>query len=423
MIRNRELLALQVFNALRFGTAILISIVFAKVATAGEINLYESLLLLGTTFTFFYASAINHTLVPAARSAEKADRKAYYSSAFLLLQVGSILSFLALLAYARIYSGGTESELVPVYALFMLFNVPALLAENILLIENRHQQLVWYGIISFSLQFAVLCGPLLYGMFEVGLTLLVLVGFLKLLYTWYLMQIHGGFALNKVITGKLFRLSRPVMGSLFVSNGYIYLSAFLVKFRSTEELFNLFRYGAREFPLFMILANSFSTVQSGYLAAHIHKRDEALRIVRSSVLRLLHQLFPIAIILALSSAWLFRFAFNPDLAPAYTIFNILLLLLLSRVLFPQSILLALGRTRSMFHASIVEFGIGLILSYWWLDVYGIEGVAWAMVIAHLADKLVLIYAAKKQGILPVQYIPVLAYLIYAMGLLAAVLLA
>lgn len=423
MIRNRELLALQIFNALRFGTAILLSVVFAKVADPNEINVYESLLLVGTTFTFFYASAVNHTLIPSARSAPLSERNNLYRAALCLLVIGAIGSFVALLVYGRIVSEGLEASLLLFYALYILFNVPALLAENILLVENRHRHLVWYGIFSFGLQMAVLSIPLIMGSFATGVILLIPVGLLKFLYTLFLIQKFGPGSLRKETLSALFRVSRPVMGSLFIANGYVYLSAFLVKFRSTEEAFNLFRYGAREFPLFMILANSFSTVQSGYLAGNLSDKPKALAEIRRSVTRLLHQLYPIALLLALSSSLLFRVAFNESLAPAYGIFNILLLLLISRVLFPQSILLALGRTRYLLHASSAEFLIGVGLSYWWLGIYGVEGVAWAMVVAHLVDKLVLVLACKKEGISPSSYIPVVPYLLYSVALVLLVLLA
>ncbi len=113
--------------------------------------------------------------------------------------------------------------------------------------------------------------------------------------------------------------------------------------------------------------------------------------------------------------------FNAELAEAYEIFNILLLILLSRMLFPQSILLAIRKNKSMIYASFIEFVVGIALSLWWINSLGIMGVAWAMVAAHIADKLVLIYFAKKEGFPLSSYFPWKIYLLYAIPLVILVL--
>lgn len=421
MIKNKQLFALQVFNALRFGIAVLIAIIFAKVADSESITIYESLVLIGTTFTFFYASAINHTLVPFVESSNDQNRSTAYASAFSLLIVGVILSTMAMIVYAFAISGPEEKSYLIWYTLFILFNIPSLLAENILLVEKRNKSLMFYGVISFGLQLLAIGIPLFNGNLYLGIKLLGLFSFLKLIYTVILIRKFGDLTTNLTQVKSLFKVSSPVMGSLFLANGYLYASTFLIKFNTNPESFNLFRYGSREFPLFMIMANSFSTIQSGLIAKSGNRINEALKEMKQASKRLIHQLFPAAIVLSLTSFYIFRFVFNAELAEAYEIFNILLLILLSRMLFPQSILLAIRKNKSMIYASFIEFVVGIALSLWWINSLGIMGVAWAMVAAHIADKLVLIYFAKKEGFPLSSYFPWKIYLLYAIPLVILVL--
>jgi len=428
VIRNKHLLSLQIFNGMRFGTAILIAVVLAKVAGTDLVGLYESLILVGTTVTFFYASAINHTLVPFVGGLQKGSQHSAYSSAFIILLLGSVISLLSMLVYSRFINSARESYLIFYYGIYILLNTPALLAENILVVEKRKRSLVGYGVLSFTAQVAAICVPLIkVGMEQplvadlyAAIFYLTIVAALKLGYTLYLIKRHSSFRWNRKEVAELLRISSPVMGSLFLANGYLYLSTFLVKFQASTEEFNIFRYGAREFPLFMIMANSFSTIKSGELAENLGDLKDGLRQMKKDTERLAHQLFPMAIALSLLSEPLFRLAFNAQLTPAHEIFSLLLLLLTSRLLFPQSILLALKRNRSMIYASAIEFCVGLGLSIWWMPIHGIQGVAWAMVVAHLIDKVVLTYYLNKEGIAVSTYVPLRILLIYSALLLAAI---
>jgi len=422
VIKNKQLFSLQVFNAMRFGIAILIAIVLAKIADTETINIYESLVLIGTTFTFFYASAINHTLVPFAEGTSEEGRKTIYYTAFRMLLIGVIISTLAMFVYAHTVSKEPEQPYLYLYIAFIMFNTPALLAENILLIEKRLNSLVIYGALAFGLQLAAVSIPLLFGNLMRSILLLAVVGILKFGYTIFLINKYNIWSKSKEQFKTLFKVSSPVMGSLFLANGYLYISTFLIKFNSSAESFNIFRYGSREFPLFMILANSFSTIQSGLLAKAKGNIDSALEQMKKSSVRLMNQLFPIAILLSLSSSFLFKIAFNDSLAEAYQIFNILLLILLSRLLFPQSILLAIKKNRPMLTASFLEFTLGISLSIVLIQTHGIIGVAWAMVAAHIIDKVVLCYYAHKEGFALNSYFPWKIYLVYSIPLVILVIL-
>lgn len=112
----------------------------------------------------------------------------------------------------------------------------------------------------------------------------------------------------------------------------------------------------------------------------------------------MHQLFPLACILMLSSKYLFQLVYSDNFISAYTIFNILMLTIIARVLFPQSLLMGKGKTRYAFYSALLEFiiGIGLVLIL--TPNYGMAGAAYALSLAYFTEKLILILFCYQQNI-------------------------
>ena len=116
---------------------------------------------------------------------------------------------------------------------------------------------------------------------------------------------------------------------------------------------------------------------------------------KNKTTQLFHILFPMTIVLMLLSKQLFPIVFNPAFARSADIFTIFLLLLISRALFPQTILLALKQTKILLFISIIETISIVLLSYlgiYWLNT---EGVAWALVFGFLLEKILIINVLKR----------------------------
>ena len=74
---------------------------------------------------------------------------------------------------------------------------------------------------------------------------------------------------------------------------------------------------------------------------------------------MMHRLIPLGILLMLSSKWIFPAVFNAQFSDSYVYFNIYLLLLIPRLIFPQSVLIAGGQTRVQLYISIAEFVVNI----------------------------------------------------------------
>jgi O-antigen/teichoic acid export membrane protein len=127
----------------------------------------------------------------------------------------------------------------------------------------------------------------------------------------------------------------------------------------------------------------------------------------------MHLLFPITMVTILHSKPLFPIVFNADFKDSAEIFMIYLLTISSRMVFPQTVAIGLGKTKALLGISIVELFINVSLSLLFVQWMGIVGVAWATVIAFWVEKvLISFYLYIRLGIKPSEYTPIKEYLSY-----------
>ena len=148
-------------------------------------------------------------------------------------------------------------------------------------------------------------------------------------------------------------------------------------------------------------------------------RSVSLVKLRQQSLKLMHWFFPASIVMLFFSRELYPVLFNSDFEKAASIFNIMILLIICRLVFPQTILLGHGKTRSLLMASSIEFIIKIVLSFLLIKSLNIYGIALATVAAFLTEKIYLtITVYRKLNIKPASYIP-LSWLIFYSALLIA----
>lgn len=117
----------------------------------------------------------------------------------------------------------------------------------------------------------------------------------------------------------------------------------------------------------------------------------------------------------LFARWLYPRMFTPEFQKSADIFLIYSLLVIPRLVFPQTIVVGRKKTRITLIASLLELGLNIPLSLWMIKMgYNIVGVALATFVVYLAGKVFLIaYLWIKMKIRPEEYIPVKIYLLYS----------
>jgi O-antigen/teichoic acid export membrane protein len=175
---------------------------------------------------------------------------------------------------------------------------------------------------------------------------------------FFLLKIHGKFGINMVEIVKLFNSALPLIGTSLIAGSAAYIDGFIVKNYYNAETFAIFRYGAKEFPLFLIVASAFSNSMIPEVAKEGNLSNALIQIKESSR-KMVIRFFPIAIVLLLTSQYLFPAVFNKDFFESHMVFDIYLLLIISRFIFAQTILIGLKQQKIVFWVSIAELVVNV----------------------------------------------------------------
>lgn len=413
--------ALQAFQLMRQGSIILTGILLAN-STIGiqAIGQFELLLFIGTTISLFWVSSFLHALLPLypKLSFEK-QRDLIFNAYLIFLAAGIFLFLLFLLAKPILLPLLTGQEDIPffwLYLCFFIINLPSYLIEYIYLLDNRPKHIFSFGVLSFGLQFLVIVLPVYLGYgLGPGFQGLLALGIIKHLWTLRLVFRKGQPSVDLELMRPYWKLSIPLMGVAILGSFTLFFDNWLVGsvFKS-EATFAIFRYGARELPLVTALSMAFGAALIPEIAK---SQDFALAQIKQKSAYLMHLLFPISALLMITSYWWFPKVFSHEFMDSITIFNVYLLLIISRLVFPNSILVGKKWTNIQFWATAAGLGMNVMLSWWWVHSIGLLGIAYATIVAFFGEKLIMIIALQWKGIKFNSYIPCLTWSLYSAALL------
>ena len=213
--------------------------------------------------------------------------------------------------------------------------------------------------------------------------------------------------------------SLPIIFNVFLGSVMDMIDGLFVMHYFDEAFFPIFRYGAREMPFSSLLFSSLSAAMIPLLIKDGMSSSE----VKVRVTRLMHFVFPVAILLMLLSPFIFPMVYNTDFKQSAFIFNIYLLILTSRVLLPQAYNFALHQHKVIVWTSILEIIVNVLLSFWWVQYWGVYGLAMATVVAYFIQKILLVLYNSRINHIPLQqYLPIKWYVIYVSVMVVAFLI-
>jgi len=420
-----QISALQIFQLIRFSILILIGVVFTKSGlTTSEIGQYETFLFLAGAISFFWLNGLIQGFLPLFGEQSVSRKSSALFSVFYLLLAFSGLAVLFLLLFEHSISGfllkGSSVPFLKYLLVYILISSPASLVEYIYLIKKQGRLMLIYGIISFFLMFLLIILPPVLG-FSIEYSMIGLVVSAAFRFIWLLVLLFRNSNPNPDFSfiRKHLKYASPLIFSMFLSGSAQYIDGFIVTSYFDDATFAVFRFGAREFPLVLLLANAFSaSMLPGFADRSALKTN--LEKIRQSSQKLGWWLFPLSGLLMVVSHWAFPIIFNVNFAASATIFNIYLLLIVSRLLFPQTILIGLQKTKAIVWASLIEIVANVALSLWFVQFWGLPGIAWGTVCAYLLEKLILmVFVRKNCGFGISEYLNVRQHLLYSL-LLSAV---
>ncbi len=475
ILPNDTLSGLQFFQLFRYGSVFLISIILPRAGLSlDEVGVYEAFLLFAGIVSFFWLTGLIQALLPlagedvtrdtkhetrnpedvirdtklvtrnpgesslprhasgvtrhdssASRVTRHVSRKFFNS--FLLLTLFSLLAagtiILASPLLGKLLGKELPHEIVWLVVIYLVLFAPSTLVEYWYVIANETKKLVRYGVVAFTLQILMVGIPVIIGLGVKGAIWgMIAAGGFRMIWLITILVRNGDFHISFPFWKNYLQLGTPILMSVLLSGSAQYISSMIVVAKFDPAVFAIFRYGARELPLVALLAHALSNA----MVPVISREGPAagLKQLRERTSRMASWMFPFTIGLVLVAYLLFPAVYGMNYLESAGVFNLFLLLITSRLLFPQTVLIALKKTRILMIVAFLEMILNIGLSLWLVQIWGIRGVALATVIAYYFERAALMsYTRVVMGIPASQYMDVRKHFSWSAILLAAYLLA
>lgn len=416
--------AMQLFQLIRYSTLILIGVFFSKsVLTKSEIGQYETVLFLTGAVSFFWVNGLIQGFLPTSNNYSGEKKSGALFNVFYLLLLLSVLAagFVAVFerGISHVLLKDSSVPFLKYMVAYLLLSGPSGLVEYIYLIKEKAKRLVAYGVISYFLMFLLVVLPAWWGRgLEYCLMGLVASAAIRFVWVLALLLKYSSPEFDLAFILKHLNVAGPLVLSMLLSGSGQYIDGFIITGYFDDATFAVFRFGAREFPLVLLLANAFSaSMLPGF--SNQEKLGDNLKIIKLNAQKLAAWLFPLSALMMAVSHWLFPIVFNSGFKESAVVFNIYLLLIVSRLVFPQTILTGLGKNRPILWASLLEIILNVVLSLWFVQLWGLYGVAYGTVCAYIFEKLILMAFVKKTCDVHISsYLNVSRHLVYSVLLLA-----
>ncbi|MDX9947176.1 MAG: oligosaccharide flippase family protein [Bacteroidales bacterium] len=425
---------LQLFQLMKFTVFLIVSIVFTKShLTRAEIGAWEMFLFISGLVSFFWVTGIIQSLLPLYhrnRTYRKTGDNGTGKSpeifnAFLLLSFFSLLIFAighALKSNFSVFNFSGNVPYLNLLLLYVLLSSPVCLIEYIYLLNNRSHRIFQYGLYTFILQLILVIAPVLMGK-DIIWAVYGLLAVTGLRWVWLiiLLRRYTEIKISSKFMKEHFYLGLPLVITTLISGSAQYIDGIIVSAVYRDpEWFAWFRYGAKEFPLALMLANGLSNAMLPEFSTRTQMKDSLAKI-REKSKRLMHICFPSTMVIMLFARWIYPRMFTPEFQKSADIFLLYSLLVIPRLIFPQTIIVGRKKTNITLIAAVLEIALNVPLSLLMIKWgYNIVGVALATFVVYLISKIYLvIYLWAKMKIRPSEYIPLKIYALYSfmLGLL------
>jgi O-antigen/teichoic acid export membrane protein len=430
--RINIIFALQFSQILRFITFLVISSLFTKSSishlTRAEIGDYELMMLMSAALSYFWVTGIIQSFLPLynnntafpKRENEKLKSPEIFNT-FLLLAFFSVGFALLIYIFKNNIFVFKDLRKIPHINLLVIYyilsNVTPLI-EYIYYVRNRPYQIVNYVILTSIATIFMVCGPVILNWgIEMAIIGLIGINGVRLVWLLVLLKKYAEFQFSFKYLKTHFKLGVPLIGSCLLSGSSQYIDGFISSWISDPASFALFRYGSKELPFSKDLTNGLNNAKLTEFS-NSERARRAMYDIKQRSLRLMHYLFPLSIILMLFSKWIFNHLFTNEYHRSADVFVVYLLMVISRIMFPQTILIGMKKTRIVFWASLVEIILNIPLSVYLANIYaggklGLVGIALGTVIIHILEKIFLmLYNYYVLGISPHKYTPMRWFIFY-----------
>jgi O-antigen/teichoic acid export membrane protein len=403
----------------------MVSIIMVKSALpADQLGYYEVIIFVVTSVSFFWSIGMKNALLSYYPNMPEVEKPVLLATVFWILTGFSLLvSVLFFIFDGYLVQLFTSFDFVPAMeygAMYLFVSVPLVLIENVLYLRGDARSLMKYShwshaVMLFFVGLAAIWSSELTSFFIA----MILWSFIRWVYFLVFVFQSQWLLWNRKMAISFTLFSLPIILNVFLGSVMDMIDGLFVMHYFDEAFFPIFRYGAREMPFSSLLFSSLSAAMIPLLIKDGMSSSE----VKVRVTRLMHFVFPVAILLMLLSPFIFPIVYNTEFKQSAFIFNIYLLILTSRVLLPQAYNFALHQHKVIVWTSILEIIFNVLLSLWWVQYWGVYGLAMATVVAYFIQKILLVLYNSRINHIPLQqYLPIKWYIIYVSVMVVAFLI-
>jgi len=346
------------------------------------IGRYETFIFIAGLVSFFWIGGLLNTSLTIFTEVE--NKAKFLSSLLFSLLIVNTISCSGLFLYNQIES--SSIHFINILLPYIFLNNASFLIEYVYLMQKKSRKLLHYSIFIHIILLSFIFSALYFLGGDLEMLLIALFGYALIKCIWLLFQIHplisGPLDLQEV--KYIWKHALPLSFSIFLIGSAEYIDGIIIKYYYSDAGFAIFRYGAKELPFVLLIASAFSVSTISKVAEDL---QASLSYIKAHSARLMHFLIPTSILLMLASDWIYKIVFSEEFLQSAEIFRIYILLVIFRLVFPQTILNGLKRNKTLLWISLNEVIINIGLSLLFIQYWGIAGVAYASVIAFLFDKI------------------------------------
>lgn len=383
-----------------------------------DLGHYELFLFVLSSITMFWSGGIKNAMFSwYSKLSGKEQQQFPWLAYCLLLILSSAVSIFIWLAATWIMALFSADGLALYWiylCLYLVIAVPLVMIETVFFLRKEARRLLQY---TYWSHFGLLILTLIVAFYspQIMSFIYLLIGWaiVRLVYLFFYLCSTSDFSISWAKVAPFLVFSLPLIFNMLLGSAMDIVDGMFVSHFFDPSVFPVFRYGARELPLSGLLFSTLSVA----LIPTILECGSTTMVIRERATRLMHFLFPFSLVLMVLSPFIFPLVYEDAFRSSAYIFNIYLLIISSRVLLPQTFTLAFHEHKILIWSSVLEILVNVGLSFWWMQLWGIYGLAFATVVAYFVQKVILlIYNYRKYHIRFNQYVDVKYYTIY-MGLL------
>jgi O-antigen/teichoic acid export membrane protein len=311
--RWNKLSAFTFYQILRYASLLFISVLLTKVGLSkNQIGYYESFFLLSGVSSFFWIGGVMNALVSFTAGSSRDKIKQYFFNAFVVIVGLNLLTNLTLLFLFPIFTKLSimmDAQRMILLVIFNLFNHTAYLVEHYYLITKRSKTLIAFSVLSVGLTVGLSSLTLLTNAsIDYLLFALILAAIFRFIWLLAILIRNNCYVLNFPFLKPFIWQSALLALSILLGSVADYFDEMLVNLKYSKQWFAIFKYGAKEFPLLLLISNALNTV---FIREISEDQAAGLTTIKRFSKRFMWVLYPIIILVLLTSPKWYPIVFDP----------------------------------------------------------------------------------------------------------------